>query len=140
LAYSLGDPYGTLRTILRVDGVLIGWVLGAVLLFAPRAWLANWGVWLEATTWPVRMAGALLLALGIFLVWMAQERAIPPAVLASAAVANGLMALVLTFAYLRQEFAALVIAGRVGLVFVILICLLAALAPLPHLRTETRLR
>ena len=140
MAYSLGDPFRTLRTILRADGVLVGWTLGSVFLFMPQTWLAGWGIWLDQSIWPIRMAGALLLALGVLLVWMAQERLIPPAVLATAAIANGLIALVLTVAYVRQEFAELVVMGRIALVLMILLCLLAALAPLRHLRTDTRFR
>lgn len=138
MAYSLGDPYRSLRSILRVDGITVGWALGGLLLLLPQSRLAAWGIWLGESVWPIRMAGALLLALGILLVWVAQERTIAPPIMATAAIANAAVAFVLTAAYLRQEFAELVIVGRVMLVLVIVVCLIAALAPLRYLRTETR--
>lgn len=137
MAYSFADPYRALRTILRIDGAVIGGGLGLLLLTAPFARLAAWGALADeaaaARPWPVRLAGALLIALCVFCWLAASERSPSTTVLVTASLANGLIAFVLLTSYLRGDLASLTTVGQVLLIIAFLICLLAALFPLQHL-------
>jgi hypothetical protein len=136
VAYSLNDLYRGLRAVMRFDGVVIGLGLGGLLLFLPRGLLADWGVYAGGPLWPARMAGALLITLGILLLLAARERIVNATHMVTMIVANVLLAVVLLVGYLQREFAGLGLAGQIGLVLVFLICLVSALAPLRYLRTD----
>ncbi|MCC6167899.1 MAG: hypothetical protein IT329_11785 [Caldilineaceae bacterium] len=136
MAYSLNDLYYGLRLVMRANGLLIGLLLGGAILIFPRATLSAAGVSPEAALWPGRMAGALLVALGLNLLIAAQERIVSSAGMVSMVVANALAAIVLLLAYLNQEFSGLDRLGQVGLVLIFILCLISAVVPLRYLRTE----
>lgn len=136
MAYSLNDLYYGLRLVMRANGLLIGLLLGGAILIFPRATLSAAGVSPEAVLWPGRMAGALLVALGLNLLIAAQERIVSSAGMVSMVVANALAAIVLLLAYLNQEFSGLDRLGQVGLVLIFILCLISAVVPLRYLRTE----
>lgn len=137
MAYSLNDLYHGLRLIMRINGLAIGLALGGSLLLFPHAVLTAAGLPPDAALWPGRLAGALLLALGLNLLLAAQERIVSTAAMVGMIVANGLAAIVLLLAYFNQEFDALDLLGQIGLVLVFAICLVSAVAPLRYLRAET---
>ncbi|RIK53427.1 MAG: hypothetical protein DCC57_08315 [Chloroflexi bacterium] len=136
MAYSLNDLYYGLRLVMRANGLLIGLLLGGAILIFPRATLSAAGVAPDAALWPGRMAGALLVALGLNLLIAAQERIVSSASMVSMAVANALAAIVLLLAYLNQEFSGLDRLGQIGLVLIFLLCLVSAVVPLRYLRTD----
>lgn len=136
MAYSLNDLYRGLRIIMRANGLIIGLALGGMLLVAPRAVLTAAGLAPDTALWPGRLAGALLAAMGLNLLFSAQERMISTAAMVGMFAANGLMALVLLIAYFNQEFRDLDTLGRVGLVLIFVVCLISAVAPLRYLRAD----
>lgn len=138
MAYTLSDQYRPLRIALRINGTIVGVALGLALLTLSRETLAAWGLYQGGNLWPLRLAGAALLALGLFLWLIAGQQGISLPLLATVTFANTLVALVLLLAYFRQEFATLTVLGRVLLVLIFALCLVGALAPLPYLRAEYR--
>ncbi len=136
MAYSLNDLYRGLRLLMRANGLLIGLALGGALLIFPRVALSAAGLDPSAAVWPGRLAGALLVALGLNLLICAQERIVSTAGIVGMIVANGLMAVVLLLAYLNQEFSTLGLLGQIGLVLVFTACLISAVVPLRYLRTD----
>ena len=137
LAYSLNDIFRPLRTVMRVDALLVGFGVGALLLVTPKALLAASGLYDgDSPVWFGRLAGALLVTLGLHLWMAAQERIVSTPSMITMALANGLMAVVLLTAYLQQELAALSLLGRIVLVLVFLVCLVSAISPLRYLRAE----
>lgn len=136
MAYSLNDLYHGLRLIMRANGLLLGLLLGGAVLVFPRATLSAAGLAPEAALWPGRVAGALLVALGLNLLLAAQERIVSSVNMVTMVVANALVAIVLLLAYLNQEFSGLSRLGQIGLVLVFVICLAGAVVPLRYLRTD----
>lgn len=136
MAYSLNDLYRGLRIVMRANGLIIGLGLGGMLLIVPRTVLTAAGLAPDSALWPGRLAGALLVAMGLNLLIAAQERIVSTAAMVGMFAANGLMALVLLLAYFNQEFGGLDTLGRVGLVLIFIICLISAVAPLRYLRTD----
>ena len=67
MAYTLGDPFRPLRIILRINGVLLGLLLGALFLLLPDTILIRWGLAVNGMLWSLRLAGASQIALGCFL-------------------------------------------------------------------------
>lgn len=138
MAYTLSDHFRPLRIILRVNGVVVGLLLGLALLTLSRGALDAWGLYAQGHLWPLRLAGVLLITLGVLSLVMAGQRVIEIWLLTPMTVAYLLLALVLLSAYFQQEFAQLSPLGSVVLVIVFALCLLAVLAALPYLRTEYR--
>ncbi len=139
MAYSLADPYRPMRLVLRINGVVVGLLLGFLLLIAPAAWLTGAGLLAEQTSplgW--RVAGAALLAFGLFLVLAAGVRDLDLFVLLPCLVFHALLALVLLLGYLRNQLGGLGLVGGIGLVVVFVLCLLGALAPLRYFSAEYR--
>jgi hypothetical protein len=136
LAYSLNDLYQPLRSIMRVDALVVGFGVGSLLLLAHRERLAEWGVYDGGAVWMGRLAGALLIALGASLLIASRERAINLASLIGMGIGNALMAVVLISAYLQREFADLSLVGQIGLVGVFVTCLVAALAAIYYVRID----
>jgi hypothetical protein len=136
LAYSLNDLYRGLRRVMRLDGVVVGGGGGLLLLAAPRELLATLGIFSGEPLWPLRLAGALLCALGVGLLMAAQPRIVSTASMVVMFLANGLTALVLLRGYLQGEFVGLNWVGQIGLVLLFLICLISTLVPLRYLRTD----
>jgi hypothetical protein len=138
MAYTLSDHFRPLRLALRTNGVLVGLGLGSMLLFSSQRTLITWGLFAGEQLWPVRLAGAALVALGLCFVLIASQEVIGLSLLITVTVANLLFALVLLVSYFQQEFSRLTGVGQLLLVIVFVLCLMGALAPLPYLRAEYR--
>lgn len=137
MAYTLTDPFRSLKSILRVSGFVDG-ALGAALLLAPRSWVTGWAVAAAGPFWPVRLAGAALLTLGIFYLLSATQRVPGIPTMVAAALGNALIAGVILAGYLQQDFAGLPPLGLVLLIAVFVVCLIGAVTPLRYLRAEYR--
>jgi hypothetical protein len=138
MAYSFTDIYRPLRTLLRVNGLMIGCGFGAVLLFAGPATLVRWGLVTTDPGWSTRLAGALLISLGLYFLLTAGHAIIDMTALVTCLVSHGLIAIVLLLGYLQRDLAALNWGGRIVLLFVFVLCLIGALMPLRYLRAEYR--
>jgi hypothetical protein len=148
LAYSLNDVYQSLRTAMRLNGVTVGVGLGLLLLLAPRILmeaplpsateteLTAEAARMGAVVWPYRMAGAALVALGVHLLFAAQERIVRPATMLAMLVGNGLVAVVLLLAFLQRELAALSSTAQVILGAVFFLCIVCAGFALRYLRED----
>jgi hypothetical protein len=121
---------------MRVNGLVVGGGAGLLLLFFPRGLMSAAGLYSGEALWPYRLAGGLLLALGLLLLLSAQERVVNSASIVSMIVANGAMAIVLVVGYLQGEFAGLGLLGQIALVIIFLICLISAIVPVRYLRTD----
>jgi hypothetical protein len=138
MAYTLSDHYRPLRIALRINGSIVGVATGLALLTLSQETLLTWGLYQAGPLWPLRLAGAALLALGLLFLLIAGQRGIGLPFLATVTLANTLVALVLLLAYFQQEFAGLTLLGRLLLILIFALCLVGALAPLPYLRAEFR--
>jgi len=138
MAYSFTDVYRPLRTLLRLNGIVIGLGMGLLLLFLPRTTLANWGLLLSEPAWPVRLAGALLVTLGVFWLLAAGDEVMGSTTLITTLLGHSLIAIVLLVAYLQREITTLSPAGLLLLALVFVLCLAGALMPLRYLRAEYR--
>lgn len=136
MAYSLNDLYSGLRSVMRVNGLVVGAGCGLLLLIFPRGLMSAAGLYMGEALWPHRIAGSLLLALGLLLLISAQERTVNTASMVAMIMANGLMAIVLVAGYLQGEFAGLALLGQIILVLLFLICLVSAIVPIRYLRTD----
>ena len=134
MAYTLGDPFRSLRLILRINGFFVGVVLGLLLLFAPRTLLLGWGIYESGPIWPLRLAGASQIGLGVFFFLTASQDYLSKLTLITTVVTNSLLALVLLVAYLQQELTGLSTVGQVLFVLLFLLCLLGAVLPLRYVR------
>jgi hypothetical protein len=135
LAYSLNDLYSGLRSVMRVNGLVIGLGVGLLLLF-PQGLMTAAGLYMGEALWPYRLAGGMLIALGLLLLLSAQERIVSAASMITMIIANGAMAVVLVVGYLQGEFAGLQLLGQIALVLIFLICLVSAIVPVRYLRTD----
>lgn len=138
MAYSFIDLYRPLRFVLRVQGSATGLGLGALLALIPQPYLAQWGLYTGPETWPIRLVGTLLIAMGLLFINLAKEPFIRTAYLFAITFGNSATAIVLLFAYFRQEFAQVSDLGEWGLVLIIFLCLIGAVVPLRYLRVEDR--
>jgi hypothetical protein len=134
MAYTLGDPFRPLRLILRVNGFLVGIVLGLLLLVTPRTLLLAWGLFESGSLWPLRLAGAGQIGLGIFFFLTASQDYLSKLTLITTVLTNGVLALVLLTAYLQQELTQLSTVGQLLFVLVFLLYLLGAVIPLRYVR------
>ena len=138
MADSFRDVYRPLRLLLRVNGLLIGCLWGAVLLLAPAQRLMRWGLLAGDPGWTTRLAGALLIVVGVYFLLAANETTLDVPVLITSLLAHGLIAIVLLVAYLQRDLAGLNWLGQLLLIGVVLLCLAGALLPLRYLRAEYR--
>ncbi len=136
MAYSLGDPYRRLRFILRMNGIVVGWAFGVLLALLPQTILTQAGLHEGGALWPLRLAGATLISIGLFFVLSAGARVFDLPVLVACTVFHTLCALVLLLAYLQGELLLLSLGGQLVLLIVFLLSLIGALAPLPYFRAE----
>ena len=136
MAYSLNDLYGGLRSVMRVNGLVVGVGAGLLLLLFPRGVMDVAGLSTGEAVWPYRLIGSLLLALGAMLLISAQERVVSTASMVAMIIANALMAIVLLVGYMQGEFSGLGLFGQIGLVLIFLICLISAIVPVRYLRTD----
>lgn len=137
MAYTLTDPFGALRAVLRMSGTTY-LILGLLMVLLPARVLAEWGSALTGPTWPVRLAGALLLTLALLYLMAANERLISTPAMTACSLGNGLMAITLLIAYLQRELANATPVGLVALVVIFVLCLVGAVMPLRYLRAEYR--
>lgn len=138
MAYSLGDLFRPLRVVMRVNGSLLGLGGGLALFLVRQATLVNLGILAAEAGWPLRLAGAALIGLGIFLILSANERLIELPAIIGTVVTHGLFALVLLSAYLRNEFAGLNLLGQLFFVIIFFLCLVGAIVPLRYFQAEYR--
>jgi hypothetical protein len=138
MAYTLTDQFRPLRISLRVNGALVGLSFGLLLLAMPKATLANWGLYTGGVLWPMRLAGALLITVGLVFILAANQEVINFPMLLTMIVGNSLLALVLLVAYLQQELTALTLIGRFVLILIFILCLIGAVTPLRYLRADYR--
>jgi hypothetical protein len=136
LAYSLNDVYRYLRLVMRIDAVVVCFGVGALLAIVSSPTLSAWGVYVEGPIWPMRLAGGLLLTLGIVLLLSSGERIVGVPSMIGMSLANGIVAVVLLVAYLQHDFAMLSLPGRLLLICVFIVCLVSALFPVHYLRAE----
>ena len=136
MAYSLNDLYSGLRSVMRVNGLVVGVGAGLLLLLFPRGVMDVAGLSTGEAVWPYRLIGSLLLALGAMLLISAQERVVSTASMVAMIIANALMAIVLLVGYMQGEFSGLGLFGQIGLVLIFLICLISAIVPVRYLRTD----
>jgi len=138
MAYTLSDPFRSLRIVLRLCGAVMA-LLGLALLLAPMGALANWFTLAASPLWPLRLAGGGLLTLGIYYLLASSERILGLPVLVTCALGNGLAAIILVTAYLQQDLAGLTWLGQLLLILVFMIYLVGAVTPLRYLRAEYRI-
>lgn len=138
MAYSLGDPYRSLRLLLRFNGVTIGLLLGSLFLLMPASRLETVGIASGGNPFALRVAGVALVACGLFLILGAQPHDIDLPVIVPSLVFHALFAIVILVAYLSRRLDGLGLAGQGLLLFVFLLCLGGALTPLRYFRAEYR--
>jgi hypothetical protein len=136
MARSLGDIYAPLRLVLRLNGSLLGAGCGLLLLLTPVTFFVRSGLFAGGSLWPIRLAGAVLTALGVFWLLSANERLIEAPTLILTMLVHLLIAVVLLVCYVRGEFSALFWAGRALIVILFLLCLLGALTPLRYFQAD----
>ena len=137
MAYTLTDPFNSLRNVLRTVGC-VDLLLGGTMLVFPRLVLTEWGAGATEVEWPLRMAGAFVITLGLYFLLAANERAVGSTALITCMVGNGLFAAVVVIAYLQQDLANLTPVGLGALIVVFVVALAGAVAPLRYLRAEYR--
>ncbi len=133
MAYTFIDHYRPIRTMLRVDGLVVGLGLGLLLLLHPVALLDALG--LDAGS-PLmsRLAGSALVGLGVGLLLAAAEADLAAGTLVAAIISNGLLAASLFVAYLAGDLSQLTLWGYLLLLLLFVVCLLSAVLPIPYLR------
>lgn len=136
MAYTLGDPFRPLRLVLRINGVVIGLGVGLGLLLTPGSWLTEWGIGANGLHWPLRLAGASQIGVGLFFLLAAQQDYLSRLPLFAALVTNALWAMILLSAYLRRELLIGPLFGQILFVLIFLLCLLGAVMPLRYLRSS----
>lgn len=138
MAYSLADPYRPLRLVMRINGVVVGLLLGILLLLASPGLLMRLGIHLSGSLLAVRVSGVALLGVGLFLLGNATVRDLDMPQLLPCIVFHGILALVLILAWFRGDLGALNVAGQIVLLVVFVLCLVGALAPVRYFSAEYR--
>lgn len=137
MAYTLTDPFRTLRGVLRFNGVTFLMLAAGVLM----ASLGVFGIDNPIATgllWPIRLAAAGLMTLGIYFLLAATERFLSTTTLVTCVLGNGLVALVILLAYFDGEFAGLTWLSLLLLIVIFGICLVGTVVPLRYLRADYR--
>lgn len=137
MAYTLTDPFNSLRNVLRASGAT-NLLLGGTMLVFPRLVLTEWGAAPNEAEWPLRMAGGFLITLGVYYLLAANERAVSATAMITCMTGNGLFAAVVLLAYLQQDLANLTPVGLGALIVVFVVALFGTVAPLRYLRAEYR--
>jgi hypothetical protein len=136
MAYTLTDPFGPLRGVLRLCGG-VDLLLGAGLVFTPQLLLPAVGLPV-GSLWSVQLAGGLLLVLGVYFLLAASERLPGLPAIVTCALGNGIPAVILLFSYLRQDLVGISWLGQAGLILLFIVLLIGAVTPLRYLRAEYR--
>lgn len=135
MAYTLNDPYRSLRAVLRLSGVA-SVLAGLLFLLLPGA-VANATLgFAPGPLWPLRLAGAGLLTLGVAHLLNAGERDIGLPALVTCVLGNGLPAILVVIAYLQREMATFAWPLQTGMIVLFIIWLIGAVTPLRFLRAE----
>jgi len=135
MAYTLSDPFRGLRGVLRLSGAA-SLLTGLIFLLLPgSAAVALFGL-THGPLWPLRLAGAGLLTLGVACLLNAGERVIGLPVLVTCALGNGLPAVLVVTAYLQRELAAFTWPLQIAMLGLFVIWLIGAVLPLRFLRAE----
>lgn len=135
MAYTLNDPYRSLRVVLRLSGAATG-LTGLLFLLLPAAAASTaFGV-APHPLWPLRLAGAGLLTLAVAHLLNASERDIRLPALVTCALGNGLPAVLVVTAYLQREMTSFAWPLQAGMIALFVIWLIGAVAPLRYLRTD----
>jgi len=137
MAYTLTDPFRTLRALLRFNGATY-LLLAAGLLLATFGLLGAENPLASGPFWPARLAAAGLATLGVYFLLAAGERFLATTTLVTAITGNSLVALVILLAYLSREFDGLNLPGQLLLIVIFGICLAGAVTPIRYLRAELR--
>jgi len=135
MAYTLNDPYRSLRVVLRLSGAATGLTGLLFLLLPATAASTAFGV-ATHPLWPLRLAGAALLTLAVAHLLNASERDIRLPALVTCALGNGLPAVLVVTAYLQREMTSFVWPLQAGMIALFVIWLIGAVAPLRYLRTD----
>jgi hypothetical protein len=135
MAYTLNDPYRSLRVVLRLSGVA-SLLAGLLFLLLPGSSAATTLGLAPVPLWPLRLAGAGLLTLGVTYLLNASERAIGLPALVTCALGNGLPAILVVTAYLQREMATFAWPLQAGMIVLFVIWLIGAVTPLRFLRAE----
>lgn len=136
MAYTLGDPFRSLRVLLRINAILLGLFIGFCFLLLPDGLLVNWGGVTMGAVWPLRLAGASQIAIGFFLLIASGQDYMSRILLFTATLTHTLWAVVLLLAYLQGGLVIVTSTGRLLFVFVFLLCLLGAVIPLRYIRSS----
>lgn len=135
MAYTLSDPFRSMRTVLRL--------CGATSLLVGLAFLLTPGATINATLnltggplWPLRLAGAMLLTLGIHYLLTAGDRSIGLPALVTCALGNGLPAVLVVTTYLQGELTELTWPWQILMLLLFVVWLIGAVSPLRYLRAE----
>ena len=135
MAYTLNDPFRALRTVLRLSGSAT-LLAGAALLLVPAGPAVSALQLGNGPLWPLRLAGAALLALGVFYLLSANERTVHFATLVTCSLGNGLPAVLVVAAYLQRELALLVWPLQAAMLLLFVFWLAGAVVPLSFLNAE----
>ncbi|MGB5051928.1 MAG: hypothetical protein WBO46_23475 [Caldilineaceae bacterium] len=133
MAYTFVDHYRPIRTILRVDALVVGLGLGLVLFLHPVDLLVTLG-FEPGTPLFSRLAGSALVGLGLGQLLAAAETELRAGTLVAAILSNGLLAASLFIAYLSGGLSRLTAWGYLILILLFGVCLLSAVLPIPYLR------
>lgn len=137
MAYTLNDPYRSLRVVLRLSGVA-ALLTGLLFLLLPGSVVATTLGLAPGPLWPLRLAGAGLLTLGVTYLLTAGERDIGLPALVACSLGNGLPAILVVTAYLQREMATFAWPLQAGMIVLFVIWLLGAVTPLRFLRAEVQ--
>lgn len=135
MAYTLSDPFRSLRIVLRLCGVA-DLATGLFFLLWPASPLIDWMGLSLAPLWPLRLAGAALLTLGLFYLLASGERWIGLSTQVACALGNGLPAVLVVVAYLQREMAAFTRPAQAVMLILFVIWLIGGVVPLRFLRTN----
>lgn len=133
MAYTLNDPYRSLRVVLRLSGGATG-LTGLLFLLLPAAAASTALGVAPNPLWPLRLAGAGLFTLAVAHLLNASERDIRLPALVTCALGNGLPAVLVVTAYLQREMTSFAWPLQAGMIALFVIWLIGAVAPLRYLR------
>jgi hypothetical protein len=137
MAYTLSDPFRSLRFVLRLSGA-VSLLTGLVFLLLPVAIAIEMMGLGAGPLWPLRLAGAGLFTLGAFYLLMAGERSIGMPALVTCTLGNGLPAVLVVTAYLQREMAAFTWPMQAAMLALFIVWLIGAVAPLRFMRAEVQ--
>lgn len=133
MAYTLSDPFRSLRIVLRLCSAA-NLAAGAFFLLWPAPSLVEWLALGLTPLWPLRLAGATLLTLGLFYLLASGERSIGFSTQVTCMVGNGLPAVLVVVAYLQREMAAFTWPAQAVMLILFILWLIGAVTPLRFLR------